>query len=53
MGKGDRRTAKGKRYSSSYGNSRPHGASATAIKAPVVTKAPAAAAKKTAAKKKA
>jgi len=24
MGKGDRRTLKGKRYNSSYGNSRPH-----------------------------
>lgn len=24
MGKGDRRTRKGKRYNSSYGNSRPH-----------------------------
>jgi 30S ribosomal protein S31 len=24
MGKGDKRTAKGKRFKSSYGNSRPH-----------------------------
>lgn len=24
MGKGDRKTLKGKRYNSSYGNSRPH-----------------------------
>ncbi|HET9049062.1 MAG TPA: 30S ribosomal protein THX [Chiayiivirga sp.] len=54
MGKGDRRTAKGKRYSASYGNSRPHRAGAAAAAAPVVAapaKAPAA--RKTAAKKKA
>ncbi|MCB1567365.1 MAG: 30S ribosomal protein THX [Xanthomonadales bacterium] len=54
MGKGDRRTAKGKRYCSSYGNIRPHRtgavpAAATPVAAPV--KAPAA--RKTAAKKKA
>ena len=57
MGKGDRKTAKGKRYNSSYGNARKQlskgavvSASATAKKA--VAKAPAkkAVAKKTAAK---
>ncbi len=52
MGKGDRKTAKGKRYSSSYGNARPHrAASAAAAPAAVVSKAPAA--RKAAAKKKA
>lgn len=51
MGKGDRKTAKGKRYSSSYGNTRPHrAASAEAVPVAVVAKAPAA--RKTAAKKK-
>jgi 30S ribosomal protein S31 len=62
MGKGDRKTAKGKRYNSSYGNSRSHVATKVAgvATAPVVkkaatrtaTKAPAkkAVAKKTAAK---
>ena len=41
MGKGDRKTAKGKRYSSSYGNARPRAAAKTAgvAKAPVVKKA--------------
>ena len=36
MGKGDRRTLKGKRYNSSYGKSRPHRlpAAASAAKAP-------------------
>ncbi len=38
MGKGDKRTAKGKRFKSSYGNSRPQGKKAvkkaTAKKAP-------------------
>lgn len=49
MGKGDRKTAKGKRNISSYGNSRSHAvAKATgATKAPVVKKA----ATKTVAKK--
>lgn len=50
MGKGDRKTAKGKRYNSSYGNARSHAtkkAGGTAS-APVAKKAPAA---KTAAKK--
>ncbi len=50
MGKGDRKTAKGKRYNASYGNARPHQtvvkAAATAVKAApakaaVVKKAPA------------
>ncbi|MBB5877430.1 MULTISPECIES: 30S ribosomal protein THX [Xanthomonas] len=59
MGKGDRKTAKGKRYNASYGNSRSHsvskvavGAAAPAAKKSVV-KAPAvkkAVAKKTVAK---
>ncbi|MBP3973902.1 30S ribosomal protein THX [Pseudoxanthomonas spadix] len=55
MGKGDRKTAKGKRYNSSYGNVRKH-ASVAGVVAPVasksVTKAPAkkAVAKKTVAK---
>jgi 30S ribosomal protein S31 len=41
MGKGDRKTAKGKRYNSSYGNARSHAtAKATgAPAAPVVKKA--------------
>ena len=37
MGKGDRKTAKGKRYNASYGNARPHQsvvkAGTTAVKA--------------------
>lgn len=44
MGKGDRKTAKGKRYNSSYGNARKQGAKAVGIASPVakkaVTKAP-------------
>ena len=54
MGKGDRKTAKGKRYNSSYGNSRSHAVSKVAVgaAAPVakktVAKAPA---KKAVAKK--
>ena len=49
MGKGDRKTAKGKRNISSYGKARPAVASkvATPAKAPAVKKAPA---RKTAAK---
>lgn len=41
MGKGDRKTAKGKRYNASYGNSRPHAVTKTAgvAAAPVVKKA--------------
>ena len=47
MGKGDRKTAKGKRYSSSYGNARPKAVAkaagtATAPVAKKATKAPAA-----------
>lgn len=55
MGKGDRKTAKGKRYNSSYGNSRKHN-SVVGVTAPVtgksVAKSPAkkAVAKKTVAK---
>jgi 30S ribosomal protein S31 len=50
MGKGDRKTAKGKRYNASYGNARPHQsvvkAGTTAVKAaqakaPAAKKAPA------------
>jgi len=45
MGKGDRKTAKGKRYVASYGNARPHSAvkKTAAVKkaAPAATKAPA------------
>lgn len=61
MGKGDRKTAKGKRYNSSYGNARSHAtikAAGTAT-APVVKKTSAskavskAPAKKTVAKKSA
>ena len=43
MGKGDRKTAKGKRYNSSYGNARGRGVAAVAVAA-----APAAPAKKAA-----
>ncbi len=56
MGKGDVKTAKGKRYNSSYGNARKHAAKAVGVVSPVakkaVTKAPAkkAVAKKTVAK---
>ncbi|HAI59222.1 MAG TPA: 30S ribosomal protein THX [Xanthomonadaceae bacterium] len=53
MGKGDRKTAKGKRYNASYGNARPHQtivkAAATAVKAAPAKAAPAA--KKAPAKK--
>ncbi|QNH12068.1 30S ribosomal protein THX [Xanthomonas sp. GW] len=55
MGKGDRKTAKGKRYNASYGNSRSHSVSKVAVGAasPVakksVVKTPAA--KKAVAKK--
>jgi 30S ribosomal protein S31 len=59
MGKGDRKTAKGKRFAGSYGNSRPHGAvtpafatSSAAVKTPAKAAAKRTpAAKKTAAKK--
>ena len=33
MGKGDKKTPKGKRFAGSYGNARPHGGSKTAPKA--------------------
>jgi len=49
MGKGDRKTAKGKRSIASHGNARPKGV--VISKPAVVSKAPAA--KKTAVKKKA
>ena len=41
MGKGDRKTAKGKRYNSSYGNARSHATTKAAgsAAAPVVKKA--------------
>lgn len=42
MGKGDRKTPKGKRYAASYGNARPHKAvkkTAAVAKAPVAKKA--------------
>lgn len=60
MGKGDRKTAKGKRYNSSYGNARSHVATKAtgAASAPVAKKTTGktvskAAAKKTVAKKSA
>lgn len=53
MGKGDRKTAKGKRYNSSYGNARSHVATKAAgtATAAVVKKATKAPAKKAVAKK--
>lgn len=58
MGKGDRKTAKGKRYNASYGNARSHDATTKATgaaKAPVAkktaTKTTRTVAKKTVAKK--
>ncbi len=53
MGKGDRKTAKGKRYNSSYGNARSHIATKAAgtAAAPVVKKATKSPAKKAVAKK--
>ena len=52
MGKGDRKTAKGKRNVSSYGNARPQTAAKTVVTKPVgAPKAPATAAKKAPAKK--
>ncbi len=50
MGKGDRKTAKGKRNISSYGNARSATTKTVVTKAAVATKAPAAA-KKAPAKK--
>ena len=53
MGKGDRKTAKGKRYNASYGNARPKLAAKTAgtVTAPVVKKAAAKTVAKAPAKK--
>lgn len=51
MGKGDRKTAKGKRYSSSYGNARPHGTTAAVVKKSVATPKSPVVAKKAPAKK--
>ena len=51
MGKGDRKTAKGKRYNSSYGNARPHGVKTTIAATGAAKKAGAKTAKKTVAKK--
>ena len=53
MGKGDRKTAKGKRYNSSYGNARSHVATKAsgAAAAPAVKKTAAKTAKKAVAKK--
>ena len=53
MGKGDRKTAKGKRYNASYGNARRHGVSKVAVgaAAPVSKKTAAKGAKKAVAKK--
>lgn len=39
MGKGDRKTAKGKRSVSSYGNARPHGTTAAVTKTAATPKA--------------
>ena len=49
MGKGDKKTPKGKRYAGSYGNARPHKAT---TKAPVVAATKAPVAKKTTAVRK-
>lgn len=53
MGKGDRKTAKGKRYNASYGNSRPHAVTKAAgiAAAPVTKKSVKAPARKVVAKK--
>ncbi|MFX6622210.1 30S ribosomal protein THX, partial [Acinetobacter baumannii] len=54
MGKGDRKTAKGKRYNSSYGNARPKSPAArkaAGAAAPVARKAAAKTAAKAPAKK--
>ncbi len=51
MGKGDRKTAKGKRYNSSYGNARPKATGLAAGAAPVAKKAAAKPAAKAPAKK--
>jgi len=51
MGKGDRKTAKGKRYNSSYGNARPHQALDKAVNTVAKPAAPVKAAAKAAVKK--
>lgn len=53
MGKGDRKTAKGKRYNASYGNARSHSVSKVTVGAgaPVAKKTVVKAAKKAVAKK--
>ncbi|MBS0194694.1 MAG: 30S ribosomal protein THX [Proteobacteria bacterium] len=38
MGKGDKKTPKGKRFAGSYGNARPHKATTKAVAAPKVAK---------------
>jgi len=50
MGKGDRRTTRGKISISSYGNKRPHRAKTTAVTKPVATRAAKPAAKSAATK---
>ncbi|MDO1528599.1 30S ribosomal protein THX [Fulvimonas sp. R45] len=50
MGKGDRKTLRGKTYRSSYGNSRPHGAKPAVAGAKATVTKPAA--KKAATRKK-
>ncbi len=51
MGRGDKRTAKGKRFKGSFGNSRPHKVKAAAPKAAAPKKEKAVKAEKPAAKK--
>ena len=53
MGKGDKKTAKGKRYAGSYGNARPHGTTVAVTKKVAATPKAPVAAKKAVAKKKA
>lgn len=51
MGRGDKRTAKGKRFKGSFGNSRPHKVKSAGTKTAAPKKAKAAKAEKPAAKK--
>lgn len=53
MGKGDKKTAKGKRYAASYGNARPHGTTVAVTKKAAATPKAPVVAKKAPAKKKA
>lgn len=53
MGKGDKKTAKGKRYAGSYGNARPHGTTVAVTKKVAATPKAPVVAKKAPAKKKA